>query len=166
MNFTQDRIQYRLPMKPVPYYRPRVRVVGKGGAARAQMYDHPNYAKFQKTVGGRIAEGYEGFMSGPMFPTERLGIDVEFYVSDRRGDTDNFGKSLIDAIQRSYKDFGVGPFANDSQFDFCCFRRLFVPKDQEGIIATITGVEGNGYNVKGNALRGTYPSPFNCTITL
>ena len=112
-----------LNIEPVPKHRERITT----NHGYPRLMSDPKTSEFESSV-ERITrfatkskptfKGYKG----------RLAAEIIFLCSHKRGDSDNYCKSLLDGLEKS--EF----FDNDNKFDLLVIRRHFVEKGQEAIL--------------------------------
>lgn len=157
MNLANEhRLIYEI--EPYWYRRHREQLV-MNPSPRIHRYPHPGTDAFENEVADSTKVLYQDLGLSEL--QGRLGIECDFYVSNRKGDVDNYGKALVDGITRMKKRWKLALFNDDNMFDYMLFRRYFVGKGAEGIITRVGGIDvDNGYK------RMNYPSPFGFSIPL
>lgn len=116
---------YNFEFEPVQKLRERVTMRGSFPA----LYTDPKVKAFEGDV-ERIGRFQHRALSATAIQG-RLIAEIDLYVSNKRGDVDNYAKSILDGMQKAQI------FANDNQIDKLTVNRFFVDKGKERFTVAI-----------------------------
>ena len=85
-------IRLTVPGRPVPKGRPRIQIRGRGRSLRAQAYTPPETREYEERVRAHALAAGIRPLDGP------VALEADLWLYGRRGDGDNYWKSLADAL--------------------------------------------------------------------
>lgn len=127
---------FRLPVEPKPTPRPRTRVIAmKGRAPIATIYSPKDYQEWQKEMLAALQT------AAPVWFDGAVAVTVECFgtrpktskLAAPRGDADNYGKGVLDAITKDGRFW-----SDDAQVLDLTIRKRWAPLGEPGhIIVTL-----------------------------